>query len=48
MTPGKLLRYAAPAGFVTLGWKGERPPEHAVRLQSGEEVMTMTRIRLEV
>ena len=28
--------------------RGERPARHAVRLQPGEEVMTMTRIRLEV
>ena len=26
MTPAELLRYAAPPGFVTLGWKGERVP----------------------
>ena len=26
MTPSELLRYAAPAGFITLGWKGEAVP----------------------
>ena len=26
MTPAELLRYADPAGFVTLGWKLENDP----------------------
>jgi NTE family protein len=30
MTPAELLRYAAPAGFVTLGWKGERVPPNTL------------------
>ncbi len=30
MTPAELLRYAAPAGFVTLGWKGEHVPPNTL------------------
>ena len=30
MTPAELLRYAAPAGFVTLGWKGENVPPNTL------------------
>jgi predicted acylesterase/phospholipase RssA len=30
MTPKELLRFAAPAGFVTLGWKGEDVPPNTL------------------
>ena len=30
MTPAELLRHAAPAGFVTLGWKGEHVPPNTL------------------
>jgi hypothetical protein len=30
MTPAELLRYAAPAGFVSLGWKGDRVPPNTL------------------
>jgi predicted acylesterase/phospholipase RssA len=30
MTPAELLRYAAPAGFVSLGWKGEHVPPNTL------------------
>ena len=30
MTPAELLRFAAPAGFVTLGWKGENVPPNTL------------------
>ena len=29
MTPSELLRHAAPAGFITLGWKGDHVPPDA-------------------
>ena len=30
MTPAELLRYAAPAGYLTLGWKGEHVPPNTL------------------
>ena len=30
MTPAELMRYAAPAGFVTLGWKGDSVPPNTL------------------
>ncbi|MEO8378439.1 MAG: hypothetical protein ABI779_02125 [Acidobacteriota bacterium] len=30
MTPAGLTHYAAPAGFVTLGWKGDHVPPNTL------------------
>jgi hypothetical protein len=30
MTPAELTHYAAPAGFVTLGWKGDHVPPNTL------------------
>ncbi len=30
MTPAELTHYAAPAGFVTLGWKGDHIPPNTL------------------